>query len=175
MVRVYLRKLAYLQQDAEHAVEGLARGAGSAHGAGVDLPDGGTAPEGAITLPPGAADPLALFASAGGGDLFPTFESDLLSDGLGVGRGGALFSGATDSLTVAEDISGAPPPPPPPPPTAHPPAHTHIPPGCSCCLLRRDAGLSLTSAVAACRCHSLAQTLPGLRRRAVWVQVERAR
>ena len=83
------------------------QGTGQGGGAGVDLPDGGTAPEVAITLPD--ADPMVLFAAGAAADLFPTFEPDLLSIGGGVELGGGgrgLFQGGSDSLTVAEDISG---------------------------------------------------------------------
>ena len=74
----------------------------------MDLPDGGTAPEMAITLPD--SDPLgALYAPA---DLFPAFKTDLFRGGgrggggyAPSGGGGATFSGFSDSLAAADDLS----------------------------------------------------------------------
>lgn len=62
----------------------------------VDLPDGGVAPELAITLQDSGYDPMAQFV---GNELFPSFESSL----YGEADGGAYGGGA--SVTVAQDIS----------------------------------------------------------------------
>jgi hypothetical protein len=62
-------------------------------GPSLDLPDGGVAPEVAITLQDGGYDPMAAFVGA---ELFPSFDSSLYGEGAGA-------EGA--SLTVAADIS----------------------------------------------------------------------
>ena len=99
MVRIYQRKLTFLETDAKNAIDGLQRKEGISQN--VDLPDGGTAPEVAITLPD--AEP-ALF---GGAELFPSFaigESPGAAAGGGVAFAARLSHGA-ESLTFAEDIS----------------------------------------------------------------------
>jgi hypothetical protein len=65
----------------------------------VDLPNGGLAPEVAITLQDGSGgfDSIAQFV---GGELFPSFETSLFGEGLSGGYGGAAAS-----LTAAADIS----------------------------------------------------------------------
>ena len=100
VVRIYQRKLQYLETDAKNAIDGLQRTDGSSQN--VDLPDGGTAPEMAITMPD--TDAAAVFGS----ELFPTFtELPGLGGGGGGGGGapGALGRFGADSLTLADDIS----------------------------------------------------------------------
>jgi hypothetical protein len=116
-VRIYHRRVQYLEADARAAIDGLARRAGG--GRDVDLPDGGTAPAGAITLaepePPsrgGTSVGGGLFPN-GAAELFPTFHVADLPAGFGGGAGGgassALFGGGradgVNSLTLAEDVS----------------------------------------------------------------------
>ncbi len=116
-MRIYHRRVQYLEADARAAIDGLARRAGG--GRDVDLPDGGTAPAGAITLAE-PEPPSRGGTSAGGGlfpngaaELFPTFHvADLpagFGAGAGAGAGSALFGGGcadgVNSLTLAEDVS----------------------------------------------------------------------
>lgn len=97
VVRIYQRKLAFLETDAKNAIDGLQRKEGSTQN--VDLPDGGTAPEKAITLP--GSDPT-LFG--GVGELFPSFNMSTPGGATGGSGSLARLSGATD-LTTANDIS----------------------------------------------------------------------
>lgn len=76
-----------------HPVSTLQNAAAGQGGPSLDLPDGGVAPEVAITLQDGGYDPMAAFV---GGELFPSFDSSLYGEGPGA-------EGA--SLTVAADIS----------------------------------------------------------------------
>lgn len=98
VVRIYQRKLTFLETDAKNAIDGLQRKEGVSQN--VDLPDGGTAPEMAITLPD--AEP-GLF---GGTELFPSFA---IGDSPGTAAGGvalaARLSHGAESLTFADDIS----------------------------------------------------------------------
>ncbi|KAI3438065.1 hypothetical protein D9Q98_000508 [Chlorella vulgaris] len=97
LVRLYLRKLQFLEEDAGLALRGLNKNAAAGQGGPtVDLPDGGVAPELAITLQDSGYDPMAQFV---GNELFPSFESSL----YGEADGGAYGGGA--SVTVAQDIS----------------------------------------------------------------------
>jgi cohesin complex subunit SCC1 len=101
VVRIYQRKLTFLETDAKNAIDGLQRKEG---GQNVDLPDGGTAPEMAITMPD--AD-TGLFA---GTELFPSFAiAETPNGGAGAGafEGGlaARLAPGTESLTFADDIS----------------------------------------------------------------------
>ena len=94
VVRVYIRKLQFLETDARSAVENLQRN--NANSQILDLPDGGTAPEAAITLP----DTDIALAQA---DLFPNFDGvDLFSFGNAFNQN---FSATKESLTMAQDIS----------------------------------------------------------------------
>ena len=99
VVRIYQRKLAFLETDAKNAIDGLQRKDGGSQN--VDLPDGGTAPENAITLPD--TDP-AFFT--GTQDLFPSFNVSA-TPGLGTGATSSLarLSTGGESLTMAGDIS----------------------------------------------------------------------
>lgn len=102
VVRIYQRKLTFLETDAKNAIDGLQRKEGGNQN--VDLPDGGTAPETAITLPDSEA---GLFGAV---DLFPTFGFvDAAAAGLASGQGLAsrlsTGMGGAESLTFAEDIS----------------------------------------------------------------------
>lgn len=97
VVRIYQRKLTFLETDAKNAIDGLQRKEGASQN--VDLPDGGTAPELAITLPD---TELGL-----GGELFPSFAISDTPGGL-IGAGGAFggrLSAGAESLTLADDIS----------------------------------------------------------------------
>ncbi|WPT17702.1 Sister chromatid cohesion 1 protein 4 [Picochlorum sp. SENEW3] len=99
VVRIYQRKLTFLEADAKNAIDGLQRKEGTSQN--VDLPDGGTAPENAITLP--GSDPTVFKGT--NGDLFPSFHISS-TPGLGTGGSGSLarLSGGTD-VTMADDIS----------------------------------------------------------------------
>ena len=99
VVRIYQRKLAFLETDARNAIDGLQRKeAGSQN---VDLPDGGTAPEMAITLP--ETDTGALAAS----DIFPSFAiADTPKNLLpAVSSLSSRVTAGTESLTLADDLS----------------------------------------------------------------------
>ena len=98
VVRIYQRKLVFLETDAKNAIDGLQRKDVASQN--VDLPDGGTAPETAITLPD---SDQAFFA---GSDLFPSFNVSA-TPGLGTGGTSSLarLSAGTESLTMADDIS----------------------------------------------------------------------
>jgi hypothetical protein len=98
VVRIYQRKLTFLETDAKNAIDGLQRKEG---GQNVDLPDGGTAPEMAITMPDADTGLLA------GTELFPSFAIAETPGGAGGFEGGlaARLAPGTDSLTFADDIS----------------------------------------------------------------------
>lgn len=98
VVRIYQRKLAFLETDAKNAIDGLQRKEGASQN--VDLPDGGTAPETAITMPESDG---AFFP---GNELFPSFNISA-TPGLGSGAASSLarLSGGSASLTMADDIS----------------------------------------------------------------------
>jgi len=100
VVRIYQRKLTFLETDAKNAIDGLQRKEG---GQNVDLPDGGTAPEMAITMPDADTGLLA------GTELFPSFAIAETPGGAGAGavEGGlaARLAPGTESLTFADDIS----------------------------------------------------------------------
>ncbi|KAG7673406.1 hypothetical protein Ndes2526B_g03148 [Nannochloris sp. 'desiccata'] len=100
VVRIYQRKLTFLETDAKNAIDGLQRKEG---GQNVDLPDGGTAPEMTITLPDADTGLLA------GAELFPSFAIAETPGGAGAGafEGGlaARLAPGTESLTFADDIS----------------------------------------------------------------------
>ena len=98
VVRIYQRKLAFLETDAKNAIDGIQRKDGGNQN--VDLPDGGMLPENAITLP--GSDPT-LFGARG--DLFPSFNM-ASTPGLGTGRSGSLGRLSKDTdYTMADDIS----------------------------------------------------------------------
>lgn len=98
VVRIYQRKLAFLETDAKNAIDGLQRKEGVTQN--VDLPDGGMLPEKAITLP--GSDP-SLFG--GRGDLFPSFNV-ASTPGLGTGLSGSIGRMSRDTdYTMADDIS----------------------------------------------------------------------
>jgi Conserved region of Rad21 / Rec8 like protein len=99
VVRIYQRKLTFLETDAKNAIDGLQRKEG---GQNVDLPDGGTAPEMAITMPDADAGLLA------GTELFPSFAIAETPGGAGGAFEGGLaarLAPGTESLTFADDIS----------------------------------------------------------------------
>ena len=93
VVRIYSRKLAFLETDARNAIDGLQRNDGSL--TSVDLPDGGIAAERSITLNRrNAGGVVANNANM----LFPSFD---VSSGF---SGGARTS-TSSAYTLAEDIS----------------------------------------------------------------------
>ncbi len=98
VVRIYQRKLTFLETDAKNAIDGLQRKEG---GQNVDLPDGGTAPEMAITMPDADTGLLART------ELFPSFAIAETPAGAGGFEGGlaARLAPGTESLTFADDIS----------------------------------------------------------------------
>lgn len=97
VVRIYQRKLTFLETDAKNAIDGLQRKEGGV-ALNLDLPDGGTVPEGAITLPD--ADDLGMPAA-----LFSINDPiDALTPALHLGSDQLMING-TQSLTFAEDIS----------------------------------------------------------------------
>lgn len=98
VVRIYQRKLAFLETDAKNAIDGLQRKEAATQN--VDLPDGGVLPENAITLP--GSDPTLFGAS---GDLFPSFNM-ASTPGLDTGRSGSIGRISRDNdYTMADDIS----------------------------------------------------------------------
>ena len=99
VVRIYQRKLVFLETDARNAIDGLQRKEAGSHN--VDLPDGGTAPDMAITLP--ETDMGTLTAS----DIFPSFAIADTPQGLvpAVSSLADRMNVGTESLTLADDLS----------------------------------------------------------------------
>jgi hypothetical protein len=93
VVRIYSRKLAFLETDARNAIDGLQRNDGSL--TSVDLPDGGIAAERSITLNRRNAGGVG---ANNANMLFPSFD---VSSGF---SGGARTS-TSSAYTLAEDIS----------------------------------------------------------------------
>jgi len=98
VVRIYQRKLTFLETDAKNAIDGIQRKEGASQN--VDLPDGGTAPEMTITLPE--------TEMLGGSELFPSFAiADTPGGNALIANGGTFrrLSLGAESLTLADDIS----------------------------------------------------------------------
>lgn len=95
VVRIYARKLAFLETDARNAIDGLQRKEGS-HLVSVDLPDGGIASERSITLNKKNAS-----FTANNNVLFPSFDIS----GGGFSAGGRSGTSSDGAYTLAEDIS----------------------------------------------------------------------
>lgn len=93
VVRIYSRKLAFLETDARNAIDGLQRKDGTA--VSVDLPDGGIAAERSITL----NRKNTMGAGANNANLlFPSFD---VSGGFSEGA----RTSTSSAYTLAEDIS----------------------------------------------------------------------
>lgn len=93
VVRIYSRKLAFLETDARNAIDGLQRKDGSL--VSVDLPDGGIVAERSITLNGrNAGDAGANNVNM----LFPSFD-------VSAGFSGGARTSTSSGYTLAEDIS----------------------------------------------------------------------
>jgi cohesin complex subunit SCC1 len=93
VVRIYSRKLAFLETDARNAIDGLQRKDGSL--VSVDLPDGGIVAERSITLNRrNAGDAGANNVNM----LFPSFD-------VSAGFSGGARTSTSSGYTLAEDIS----------------------------------------------------------------------
>ncbi len=96
VVRIYSRKLAFLETDARNAIDGLQRKDGSL--VSVDLPDGGIAAERSITLNRRNAGSMDANNANNANMLFPSFD-------VSAGFSGGAKTSTSSAYTLAEDIS----------------------------------------------------------------------